>query len=194
MARCVLGLRVMCLCVSGWAAVPAVPAVVAVGSAVGSASCVIPPPLEIGERDAGTNFTPRILSAGPAPDFSFPGPITLDRGDERRLTVSLEDPDLDDTLFVRLYVDYEFEGGAPTPSLGTCSAPPSGELGRIADCSTATLCTTIDNGDTERHLLEIVVADREFLQEGDPLFRPLPAGARSTVRSWLMTCRDATPM
>jgi hypothetical protein len=154
-------------------------------------ACVYPAPLELDTPDGGPSSVPLIISASPS-EFAFPGAITLDRGDQRRLFLSLNDNDLEDTLHVRLYVDY----GRPNENSqsGECAAAAAGEKTRVADCSISSLCTAIDPGDTSQHVLEALVADREFLLESNPLadgqpaFRALPSNAAFSIRSWLMEC------
>ncbi len=157
----------------------------------GSSGCVVPPPLEIGGADAGPSANPAIVSASPS-ELAFPGVMTVDRGDQRRLSLTLTDADLEDTLYVRIYRDY----GLPVQdsSKSDCSAPPSGELTRIADCSIASLCNGVDETDTSRKFVEAMVADRPFLSasdpraEGQPPFRALPEDAAYSFRAWLMVC------
>jgi len=157
----------------------------------GTAGCVVPPPLEIGGADAGSSANPAIVRAAPN-ELAFPGVMTVDRGDQRRLSLTLTDADLDDTLYVRIYVNYALPTQDSPKS--DCSAPPSGELTRIADCSIASLCNQVDETDTSRQFVEAMVADRAFLSssdpraEGQPPFRALPEDAAYSFRSWLMIC------
>lgn len=164
----------------------------------GTFGCVVPPPLEIGGADAGPSANPAFVSASPS-ELAFPGPNTIDRGpiivdrgDQRRLSLTLTDADLDDTLYVRIYVNY----GTlyVNSSASDCSAPPSGELTRVADCSIASFCNLVGETDTSQQFVEAVVADREFLSESDPRaegqppFRALPEDAAYSFRSWPMVC------
>ena len=155
-------------------------------SAVGG--CFLPPPLEIGDPDAGPNSPPIFVSASPAPEFSFPGPMILMRPDERRVSLTLKDNDKDDTLYVRLYVDYN--PAAPSPPWAECIAPPpdDGSAVRVVECAVSTLCNPIATNDTSFHTLQGMVADRPYRPEGEPAFRALPADAESTLRSWRMSC------
>ncbi len=151
-------------------------------------ACVYPAPLELDTPDGGPSSVPLIVSASPS-EFAFPGIMAVDRGDQRSLFLSLRDNDLDDTLHVRLYVDY----GRPseTGPLGECAAAAAGDKTRVADCSISSLCA---NADPDQHVLEALVADREFLIESSPLgegqppFRRLPSNAAFSIRSWLMEC------
>lgn len=159
-----------------------------VGGMAGCVSaCVIPPPGDFAEADAGPSSPPVIVSA--ADPYEFPE-MNVVRTDPPRLALTLRDVDLEDTLFVRLYVDY----GLPVESnfAASCTAVPSGMQERIADCATSTLCNQIT--DEAPHFLEAMVADLEFLSDSDPLaegqppFRALPPTAAYSFRSWMMTC------
>ena len=161
-----------------------------VGGMAGCVSCVIPPPGDFAEGDAGPSSPPVFVSAAPA-EFAFPGGtlFTLDRNDQRRLALTLRDVDVDDTLYVRLYVDY----GLPSQDAakGDCQAVPSSEQIRVADCSVFSLCNLVS--DTEPHVLEGMVADLEFLSDSDPQgvgtpFRKLPPTAAYSFRSWIFYC------
>jgi len=159
--------------------------------------CILPPELEAGTSDAGPSSSPVILSAGPAPDFLFPGPIFLDRQDTRTLSLSVLDNDLEDVLHVRLYIDY----GRPNaePAYAECQAAPTGEPTRVLACAVNALCNPIADTDQGEHVLEAMAADREFLADSDPaaegqdLFRALqdPTRAAFSLRSWVMRCNDA---
>jgi hypothetical protein len=165
----------------------------ALGLAVTTVGCVVPVPLELETADAGPTALPEFVSAAPG-EFEFPGPVVLDHGDQRRMSITLRDRDLDDTLYVRMYVDY----GLPneTAVVSDCVAVPSTTLTRIADCSTAAICTSI--ADSDKHILEAMVSDREFLPIGDPrgmgqpLFREVPFDAAFNFRYWQLTCSVET--
>lgn len=158
------------------------------------ASCILPPELEVGTSDAGPSSSPVILSAGPAPDFLFPGPIILDRQDERTLSLTLLDNDVDDVLHVRLYIDYGRP--SPEPAYAECQTAPTGETTRVLACPLNALCNPIADTDQGDHVLEAMAADREFLADSDPaaegqdLFRALrdPSRAAFSFRSWVMRC------
>ncbi len=159
-----------------------------------SVACVIPPPLQLDESDSGVNATPVIVSSGPAPEFSFPGPLVMEHSDQRRLTLTLSDSDVDDTLHVRIYRDY----GMPDESnfVSSCTFPPSGERTRVGDCLTQSFCNGLAPTDQDNKVLEAVVADRAFLDESDPAgegqpaYRRLPTGTATSVRAWIMTCEE----
>ena len=156
-------------------------ALVAIGT-----GCIFPPELQVGDVDAGPGSSPVILSAGPAPDFLFPGPIILDRQDPRTLSLTV--------VHVRLYIDYGRPN--PTPAFAECQAAPTGEVTRVLACPVNTLCNAIADTDPGDHVLEAMAADREFIAdndpvaEGQPLFRALrdPSRAAFSFRTWVMRC------
>lgn len=168
--------------------------------AVSASACIIPPDLEPADDapDAGPSSPPVIRSASPAPEFSFPGPIQLERADARILALEVEDNDLADGIYVRLYVDYNRPPiSMPTPPWADCQAAGNSLLSiRIVNCPTNALCTPIGTEDTTEHVLEALVSDRPFILDSDPQaegqdpFRAVadPVRAAKTVRSWLMTC------
>lgn len=157
-----------------------------------SSGCLLPPDLEAG-RDSGPGAPPVILSAGPAPEFAFPGPMILERQDPRTLSLTVEDRDRDDVLHVRLYVDYHLE---PSPAYAECQAASTGEDTRVIACPVNSLCTPIEPSDRDAHVLEAMVADRAFIANSDPaaadqpLFRALrdPGRASYSFRSWVLSC------
>ena len=170
--------------------------------ATSAAACIIPPDLEPAEAtaDAGPSSPPVILSASPAPEFSFPGPIVLHRPETRSIALEVEDSDIADTTYVRLYVDYNRAPTfMPTPAWADCQQSGGTAATRIVSCPAASLCTPIGTEDANNHVLEALVSDRPFIPdsdpqaEGQPAFRAVaePAKAATSIRSWLMTCDTA---
>ncbi len=159
-------------------------------------ACLIPPDLEPASQDAGSGSPPVILSAQPT-EFAFPGPILLEHGDQRTLSLEVQDGDRGDTLFVQLYVDYNrLPTSEPTPALAACQAAPNDMATRIIQCQVNSLCNSITvPGD---HVLEAMVADRSFILDSDPQafgqppYRALaePEKASSTISAWVMSCVD----
>jgi hypothetical protein len=165
----------------------------AFGLAAATVGCVVPVPLELETADAGRTAQPEFVSAAPS-EFEFPGPLLLDHGDQRRMTLTLRDQDLADTIYVRMFVDYDLPN--QTGFVSDCVAVPSSALTRIADCSMAAVCNGVT--DTDKHLLEAMVSDREFLSTGDPramgqdAFREVPFDAATNFRTWQLTCNAET--
>ncbi len=166
---------------------------VLLGGSVLVTGCFLPPlGLDVDpSRDASPSYTPTITDGVTPQEFRFPGPIDVKLKDERFFFLTLEDKDADDTLFVRLFVDYD----STAPELfGDCSAAPASSFERTARCSAASLCTDDITDDGLTHAFEAMVADRQFLPTGDPDaqgqdgFRALPADASQSSRTWLMRC------
>jgi hypothetical protein len=159
-------------------------------------ACLIPPDLEPASQDAGSGSPPVILSAQPT-EFAFPGPMLLQRGDTRQLSLEVQDGDVNDTLFVQLYVDYNrLPTSQPTPAYASCQAAPNGTSVRFIPCPTQSLCNSIVSTDDDNHVLEAMVADRAFILDSDPEavdqppYRALaePGEASFTISSWVMNC------
>lgn len=158
-------------------------------------ACLIPPDLEPASQDAGGGSPPVILSAQPV-EFAFPGPIVLEPGVEKFMTLEVSDADVDDTLFVQFYVDYNrAPNNEPTPAYASCQTAPTGMATRLIPCNTQFLCNPIGD-DTNAHVLEAMVADRSFILDSDPQafgqppYRALaePEKASFNISSWVMSC------
>lgn len=170
----------------------------------GAESCVVPPPLDVADPDAGPSAPPVIESAG-GQGYALPGPIQLlDPSQAPEMSLTIQDVDsVSDPLYVRMFVDYgrtDLSGAnqkpPQTPPLETCSIPPSGTITRTGSCPVAQLCSTIT--DTNNHLLEVMVADQPFLDEnqrlkGQPPYQGLPPNAGYSFRSWLLQCNPQQP-
>jgi hypothetical protein len=116
------------------------------------------------------------------------------RDDLRSFSLTLRDEDVDELLFVRMYVDYQ--PGAPTNFVSDCTAVATGMAERQATCPAERLCDDIPNTDTESHPLDVMVSDHQFLPSGDPAavgqpaFRAVAPGGTPTIRTWLLKCED----
>jgi hypothetical protein len=161
-------------------------------------ACLIPPDLEPTSQDAGSGSPPIILSAQPI-EFAFPGPILLQRPvDPRFLSLEVQDGDRGDTLFVKLYVDYNRPpANLATPAYADCQAAPNDTATRLIQCQVNALCTPIDATDDLDHVLEAMVSDRPFISDADPEafgqppYRAVadPEEASTTINSWVMRCQ-----
>ena len=150
--------------------------------------CVIPPSLTIGE-DAGVNSPPAILSVtSDQQALPEPGPVVFDVGPTAGdLSVSLIDTDTLDTLFVRIFVDYNLPN--QLDARAKCTAPPNMKPNRTATCHLNALCQAGDVG-VQRNMT-IVVFDRPLLDpgEGDPPFQAMQPGGLSTSRFYFLKCQ-----
>ena len=168
---------------------------IAAAALVTATGCILPLDLSVGEFDAGRGAPPVITDQVTPEEFRFSGPISVERNDPRIFSLTLSDNDIDDVLFVRMFVDYS--ASAPTNFLSDCTAPPNGNFERQASCLAGRLCDPVAQTDTGIHALDVMVSDGEFLSTGDaeaagqPPFRAIPKGASATIRTWLMECENA---
>ncbi len=148
--------------------------------------CVIPPSLSVDNQDAGVNSPPAILSVRTdQEELAEPGPLAYPRG-PGMLSLTLLDTDVDDRLFVRLFVDYTITD--PTAPRSTCTAAATGTPTRTTTCDLGALCQTADVGQTR--LLNIAVFDREVLEAGTPQFRAMDTGGQTTSRTYELQCTN----
>jgi hypothetical protein len=152
---------------------------------LGLAGCVIPPPLERENLDASVNSIPVITRLDP--NFPSPGPIAIHRREQEPMSLTVRDNDLNDTVYVYLFVDYNYP--RPVPPLSSCQSSVT-ELDRTLTCPLNTLCAFEEGPPDQLHFLEALVTDRALLPEGEPLYRALPPGTGVSHRAWLMTCHD----
>jgi len=155
---------------------------------VGFGGCVIPPSLSVDNEDAGINSPPAILAVRSADsELPEPGPVIFERGaGAGTLNVQLIDTDIQDTLYVRVFVDYTVD--TPTAPRATCTAAPTGNSQRTVTCSLNALCLMADVG--QRRDMHITVFDREPLEAGEPPFQAMPMGGLTTNRFYFLDCKD----
>ena len=161
-------------------------AVFAVLAAVAAAGCVFPPSLSLEEGDAAVNAAPVIVDVRDEAGnpFERPGPRDIVVG-QGRLVITLADPDVNDTLFVRYYVDYGLP--APTPAIIECAAAPGATptLERQITCSLVGVCS----GVAADRVFEIEVFDRPpILDDNTRLFRQLDPPGLSSSWWWKINC------
>jgi len=150
-------------------------------------ACVIPPSLQVDDNDAGVNSPPAIL--GVTSDLQAlpePGPVLFDRGASAgNLSLSLIDTDVTDTLYVRIFVDYNLPDRLPPRA--QCMASPNMKPVRTATCGLASLCALGDLG--VQRSMSIVVFDRPPVESGEPPFQQMPPGGLSTSRFYFLKCQ-----
>jgi len=152
--------------------------------------CVIPPSLSVENQDAGANSPPAITAVrSDQEELAEPGPIVLAPG-EGSLNVSLLDTDQNDTLYVRVFVNYTVDD--PTPARSTCTANPVSAMKRSVTCDARAVCQAADVTAPDRSLVAtVVVFDRQPLESGDPMYQAMPEGGLSTSRTFFLTCDAA---
>ncbi len=150
-------------------------------------ACVIPPSLSVDNQDAGVNSPPAILAVrSDDQELPEPGPVLFDRG-AGSLNAELLDTDVDDTLFLRIFVDYTVDD--PKPARATCTATPTGNSQRTVTCDLRALCGMSDVGRIDL-LMSIRVFDREPLEAGHPAFQAMPPGGQTTGWFFQLRCQD----
>lgn len=146
-------------------------------------ACIIPPSLSV--QDAGINSPPAITAVrSDNMDVSEPGPIVVARNSNSKLDLTLIDTDINDALYVRVFVDYT--DVAPTAPRSLCNAPAGNKAERAATCQLNALCLPADVGQTR--LMRIVVFDRPVLDVGMPAFMAMVEGGRQTGRTYQLRC------
>lgn len=151
-------------------------------------ACVIPPSLSVDNQDAGVNSPPAITAVrSDQVDLPEPGPVLFSRG-TGTLNLDLLDTDVDDKLYVRVFVDYTVAD--PTAPRAQCTAPISGNAKRSLTCDLGALCLLADVN--QERFMSVVVFDREPLEAGKPAFQALPDGGLSTSRFFVLKCQESS--
>jgi len=151
--------------------------------------CVIPPSLSVDTTDAGANSAPAIVSVR-ADLVEFPQFSTLvfERGNNAgALNLTLHDTDLDDTLYVKIFVNYNRPD--PTPARSTCSAA-GRTVERTATCTMIGVCQTADVGADPLPIMQVFVFDREVQSDIPPLYQGMPPGGLSTSQTFFLRCQE----
>lgn len=155
--------------------------------------CVIPPDLSVSDGDAGINSPPAILAVrSDLVELPEGNSFVYERG-QGSLNVTLYDTDVSDTLYVRVFVEYDFAD--PTPARSTCTAPcspPCTTVQRSTTCDLAALCTAGDVTAAKELFMAVQVFDREPLESGSPRFKAMPPGGLTTSKSYKLTCQEPT--
>lgn len=155
------------------------------------AGCVIPPSLSVDNQDAGINSPPVVLAVrGELDDLDELGKVSFVQGEQGSLSVELLDTDLQDTLYVRVFVNYTFDD--PKPPRSTCTAAPTGEPKRTVSCDTTAICGASDVSATQLHDLQVKVFDRPLLESGTPLFQNVDDGGLSSSKVFHLQCMPRT--
>jgi len=151
--------------------------------------CVIPPSLQVDTADAGVNSPPSILAVR-ADNTELPELKTLvfEQGPNAgTVNLTLYDTDVDDTLFVRVFVDYN--NPDPTPPRSGCE---SGAHTARRSCTAEMngVCQTADIGQTR--VLQFIVFDQELLDFGLPLYQHMKEGGLQASRTYFLKCQAAS--
>jgi hypothetical protein len=157
------------------------------GPAMLLSGCVIPPSLSVDTTDAGLNSPPAIVSVR-ADGVELPewSEVLFEQGPTAgTINLVVYDTDLGDTLYPKIFVDYQFAD--PTPPRVPCSPASGNTVQRSSTCSLATLCQMMDLG--QIRTMQVVVFDREVIEGQAPYFLAMPPGGLSTSRTFTLRCQ-----
>lgn len=175
----------------GWAGAVRIVAMLLVAELAG---CVLPPSLSVDNSDASVNSPPSILAVrSDQQEFPEYSTLTFEINTSSTLNLTLLDTDLDDTLYARVFVDYDLPTPPnPTAPRSNCTPAAGGVAAqRSSTCDLHGLCVATDLGKT--HVLSVVVFDRQVLDSGTPLYQAMPPGGLSTSRTFFLICQQASP-
>jgi hypothetical protein len=149
------------------------------------AGCVIPPSLSVDTTDAGLNSVPAIISVR-ADGVEIPEwqKVNFEQG-AGTLNLVVYDTDLTDTLYPKVFVDYNDPD--QTPPRSTCTPAAGGRVVRTSTCSLIGLCQTSDIG--QDRTMQVLVFDREIIEGQLPLYQAMPPGGLSTSRTFTLVCQ-----
>jgi hypothetical protein len=146
-------------------------------------ACVFPPSLSVDTTDAGANSAPAIVSIRAdgveLPEFST---VLFERG-FGTLNLTLHDTDLTDTLYAKVFIDYNKPD--KTPPRANCQTAGT-TVQRTCTLDLAGLCQSGDLN-VER-VMQVLVFDRQVLDTGEPLYQAMPPGGLSTSRTLFLFC------
>jgi hypothetical protein len=166
-------------------AVLAVLASVSIAALVMTNACVLPLQFEE-EVDGGIDrdYPPVLVSSDPV----MPGFSTIEISQPDQIYVlSVEDKDLTDRLFVRVFRDYDPTPGLSSPAIAEKTVESSGERLRHIELSTAAWCNNVTPG--TRSTYDVVIADRAYLDPpATPEYQAVPEGAERVHGAWVITC------
>jgi hypothetical protein len=157
-----------------------------------------PPPLSLDEPDARGNQVPGIVSVrgDDGEEFTVGIPNQVIRT-LSTMDLTLVDPDLEDTLYVRAFFDYTEADGMATPRRSGVDVAPSEprSLTRTVTCNLSSFCRSGDDQNGP-HRMDIVVSDRR--PDDDGVLAPLtyfdvPPPGLQARRTYLVTCVEPSP-
>jgi hypothetical protein len=152
------------------------------------AGCAFPPSLSSERIDAAADSAPAIVSVR-ADLVEFPQFSTLvfEKGaNAGQLNVTLHDTDLGDTLYVKIFVNYNRPD--PTPARAECKTA-GRTVERTASCAMDGVCQTADIGANPLPVMEVFVSDHDVEPDIPPLYQGLPIGWLSTSQTFFLRCQ-----
>jgi len=137
--------------------------------------------------DAAPNAAPAIISVTAGDVELAPySAATFETGPAAgTLTLTLYDTDLDETLFVSVFVNYNVP--APTPPRSTAHVSDRSVV-RTVSVSMEGVCTTAEVGADPLPLLQVYVFDREVIRDLEPPYQGMPPGGLSASQTFFLRC------
>jgi hypothetical protein len=159
------------------------------------AGCIIPPSLSVDVQDASIDSPPSITSVrSDSNELAEPGPVSFVAApDAPNVTINLTllDTDIADTLYAKIYVDYDPQ--QPTNARSEClPALSNGSAVRTTTCSASAICLQSEISTLANHIMEVVVFDRQLVPGGQPQFKAIPPDGQSTTRTYLLNCTSGS--
>jgi hypothetical protein len=155
-----------------------------------------PPPLSLDEPDAADNSPPGITSVRNETGAEFvigDDNTVIINDDQSTMRLSLLDPDLEDTLYVRAFFDYGAD--SHLPARGLCNVGPSTPRSteREVTCNLFAFCQEGDDL-TNPHRMDVVVSDREPDDAGDllPPYYPVPSPGLQAKAVFQIHCQGSS--
>lgn len=152
--------------------------------------CLFPPSLSSETQDAALNSPPAILSVRSDLEELVPlGLLPVVRGQpSQQLAATLLDTDVDDILYVRIFVDYT--PANPTPARSSCKTTASDSPQRSVTCDISALCLDADVGVPRAVTVEVF--DRELLDSGTPQYKAMGPGGWTTYQAYTLACTGSS--
>lgn len=142
-------------------------------------ACIVPIPAEVESPDGGVDHSPFVKSSTPP----MPGDVDL----PAMISLTFEDADIGDTLYVRVFRDYQEAPLGPLTDVAVTNNPVTGTIERTTILPTNTWCNGASVGP---HLFEVVVADEQFNADASvkPEYQSVTSGGRKTPGFWTFRC------
>lgn len=150
------------------------------------AGCVFPPSLSVDTSDGGADNSPPAITSISADEQILPdsGTVRFNRDAiNPQMTIGLLDTDVNDTLYVHIYIDYTVD--SPQPARASKECAPSGERTRICVVDIGALCPTAKD-----YAMTVQVFDRAVSMDNTPpIYKSMTGmGGLTTNRSYTLDC------
>lgn len=152
--------------------------------------CVLSPSPDADRSDANVNSAPAIRAVrADSVELEQYSTIVLQRGPSAgTLSVVVSDANVEDTLYVRIFVDYNRPD--PTPPRSSCIAT-AGAVERVVTCAAEGICQVANIGQDPLPLLQVFVFDRDYDPDASPLFQGVASDGLSASQTFFLRCQEA---